>query len=80
MIQINNNHQVPNRPVRSSNAGINVKEIFDTNGGPNHQIYGSSTGAMNQGYEHVIDDDDGNSIRLTPRNQVTWSQQTNQRL
>ncbi|CAO1401711.1 unnamed protein product [Diamesa hyperborea] len=77
---INNNHQVPNRPVRSSNAGINVKEIFDTNGGPNHQIYGSSTGAMNQGYEHVIDDDDGNSIRLTPRNQVTWSQQTNQRL
>lgn len=75
---LNNNHQVPTRPVRSSNAGINIKEIFNTNGG--HQIYGTS-GAVNQGYEHV-EEDDGNSIRLTPRNQVSWSnnQTNNQRL
>lgn len=74
---LNNNHQVPTRPVRSSNAGINIKEIFNTNGV--HPIYGTS-GAVNAGYEHV-EEEDGNSIRLTPRNQVSWSQnQTNQRL
>lgn len=73
---LNNNHQIPLRPVRSSNAGINIKEIFN-NGG--HSIYGTS-GTINQGYEHV-EDEDGNSIRLTPRNQVSWSNnQTNQRL
>lgn len=74
---LNNNHQIPTRPVRSSNAGINIKEIFNTNGV--HPIYGTS-GQINQGYEHV-EDEDGNSIRLTPRNQVSWSNnQTNQRL
>lgn len=75
---LNNNHQVPTRPVRSSNAGINIKEIFNTNGV--HPIYGTS-GAVNQGYEHV-EDEDGNSIRLNPRNQVSWSnnQTNNQRL
>lgn len=70
-----NNNQVPTRPVRSSNAGINIKEIFNTNGV--HPIYGTS-GQVNQGYEHV-EDEDGNSIRLTPRNQVSFHQ-TNQRL
>jgi len=72
---------VPTRPVRSSNAGVNVKELFDLNGGPNQGIYGT-TGLVNQAYEHV-EEEDGNSIRLTPRNQnqVTWSNnQTNQRL
>jgi chitin synthase len=69
---------VPARPVRSSNVGINVKELF-ANGGPNGGLYGT-TGAINQGYEHV-EEEDGNSIRLTPRNQVQWSANTtNQRL
>lgn len=75
---LNNNHNVPLRPVRSSNAGISIKDIFGPNGGP---TYGAS-GQVNQGYEHV-EDEDGNSMRLTPRNQVTWNsgnQTSNQRL
>lgn len=72
---MNNNLQLqPPRPVRSASAGINIKEIFSQNGVPNHQIYGTS-GAVNQGYEHV-EEEDGNSIRLTPRNQVSWSNNT----
>lgn len=69
---------MPSRPVRSSNAGINVKELFNTNGGPNaHNLYGTAqvaavAGAVNQGYEHV-EEEDGNSIRLTPRNQSSWA-------
>jgi hypothetical protein len=48
-----------------------VKEIFNGNGGPN--IYGTNVaGAVNQGYEHV-EEEDGNSIRLTPRNQPSWA-------
>lgn len=76
---LNNNHQVPTRPVRSSNAGINIKEIFNTNGG--HPIYGAQSGAVNQAYE-LGEDEDGNSIRMTPRNGVSWSnnQTNNQRL
>lgn len=77
--QINNNNNLqPARPVRSASAGINIKEIFNQNGGPNHQIYGT-TAAVNQAYEHV-EEEDGNSIRLTPRNQVSWgnNNQTNQ--
>lgn len=45
------------------------------------QIYGSNGGGtINQGYEHVIDEDgDGNSLRLTTRNphQVSWGQNVN---
>lgn len=40
------------------------------------QIYGSNGGGtINQGYEHVLEDDDRNSLRLTARNpnqQVSW--------
>lgn len=70
------------RPARPSLAGsvVNIKDVFDINGGAGSQIYGSNggqiygtTGALNQGYEHVIEDDERNSIRLTPRNQVSWS-------
>ena len=45
------------------------KQIYGTNGG----------GTINQGYEHVNEDDDGNSLRLTTRNppQVTWGTNTN---
>lgn len=61
--------------MRSSNAGINVKDLFN-NGG--HQLYGTS-GQVNPGFD---EDDDGNSIRMTARNQVSWSQNqtSNQRL
>lgn len=75
-IQLNNNIQLqlPSRPIRSSNAGISVKDIFSNNGGPNHQLYGTTVaGAVNQAYEHV-EEEDGNSIRLTPRNQSSsWA-------
>ncbi|KAL7036514.1 hypothetical protein ACKWTF_008831 [Chironomus riparius] len=67
----NNNLQLPSRPVRSSNAGMSVKELFNANGAANHTIYGA-TGAVNQAYEHV-EEEDGNSIRLTPRNQSSWA-------
>jgi hypothetical protein len=50
---------------------MSVKELFNTNGGVNHTIYGA-TGAVNQAYEHV-EEEDGNSIRLTPRNQPSWA-------
>ncbi|XP_046803682.1 chitin synthase chs-2 isoform X2 [Lucilia cuprina] len=72
---LNNNGGIPNvRSGRVSNAGINIKDVFNVNGGPSEQIYGSNNGAVNQGYEHVNEDDDGNSLRLTTRNppQVTW--------
>lgn len=67
------------RPVRPSLQGsvVNIKDVFDLNGPPGSQIYGSqiygTTGNVNQGYEHVLDEDDGNSLRLKPRNPVTWS-------
>lgn len=63
------------RPVRSSNAGINVKDIFNTS----HPLYGTS-GQVNPAFN---EDEDGNSIRMTARNQASWSQNqmsNNQRL
>lgn len=69
---LNNNLGVPTRNHRVSNAGgINIKDVFDVNGGP----YGQA-GQINQAYEPVIDDDDRNSLRLTPRNQVSWTNQS----
>lgn len=53
-----------------------MKDVFDVNGGPNSQIYGTSgnVGQINQAYEPVVDDDDRNSLRLAPRShQVAWS-------
>lgn len=74
---MNNNHGQPIRPHRLSTAvPINVKDVFDVNGGPNSQIYGVSgtAGQINQAYEPVIDEDDRNSLRLAPRNhQASWS-------
>lgn len=79
---------VPRPMMRPSIAGsvINIKEVFDVNGGPGSQIYGSNggqiygtTGTVNQGYEHVLDEDDRNSLRLTPRNPTQWNN-TNGRL
>ncbi|XP_053696809.1 chitin synthase chs-2 [Sabethes cyaneus] len=66
------NNNAPARPTRISNAGVSVKDIFNVNGGPGGDIYGV-TGQVNQAYEPVIEDDDRNSLRLQPRNQVTWS-------
>lgn len=68
----NNNLGAPIRNHRTSNVGLNVKELFDNTGGPGSQIYGQ-TGQINQAYEPVVDDDDRNSLRLTPRNQVSWN-------
>lgn len=63
----------PIRPHRSSNAvPMNIKDVFDVNGGQNSQIYGTS-GQVNQAYEPVVDEDDPNSLRLAPRNQASWS-------
>uniref|UniRef100_A0A336MER8 chitin synthase n=1 Tax=Culicoides sonorensis TaxID=179676 RepID=A0A336MER8_CULSO len=73
-----------NRPMmRPSIAGsvVNIKDVFDHNGGPGSQIYGSTGGQiygttpgnLNQGYEHVLDEDDRNSLRLTPRNPAQWN-------
>ncbi|XP_030374775.1 chitin synthase chs-2 isoform X2 [Scaptodrosophila lebanonensis] len=79
---LNNNGALPNhRSGRVSNAGISIKDVFNVNGGPVEQIYGSNGGGtINQGYEHVLDEDgDRNSLRLTTRNphpQVSWSQNT----
>ncbi|TMW48229.1 hypothetical protein DOY81_006700 [Sarcophaga bullata] len=74
---LNNNGGVPNiRSGRISNAGnpilkmsLMLMQIYGSNGG----------GTINQGYEHVNEDDDGNSLRLTTRNpsQVTWGTNTN---
>lgn len=67
------------RPGRPSLAGsvVNIKDVFDLNGGPANssqiygsnggQLYGAASGTLNQGYEHVLDEDDRNSLRLTPR-------------
>ncbi|GAB0097474.1 Chitin synthase [Sergentomyia squamirostris] len=79
---MNNNLGVPPpvRSLRTSNAGINVKDVFDVNGGPAQPIYGTTTGQVNQAYEPVIDEEDRNSLRLTPRNQVSWSNSTDRRL
>lgn len=68
----------PVRTHRTSNAGPkNIKDVFDVNGGPNSQIYGTSggdRGHVNQAYEPVVEDDNRNSLRLAPRNhQVSWS-------
>lgn len=66
---------VPPRNHRVSNAGgISIKDVFDVNGGPHAPIYGPA-GQINQAYEPVTDDDDRNSLRLTPRNQVSWTNQ-----
>lgn len=73
---LNNNLGAPVRNHRVSNAGgINIKDVFDVNGGP----YGVA-GQINQGYEPVVDDDDRNSLRLTPRNQVSWTNNQNGRM
>ncbi|XP_055676574.1 chitin synthase chs-2 isoform X1 [Lutzomyia longipalpis] len=78
---MNNNLGVPPvRNLRTSNAGINVKDVFDANGGPAQAIYGTTTGQVNQAYEPVIDEEDRNSLRLTPRNQVSWTNSTDRRL
>lgn len=66
------------RPHRSSTAvPMNIKDVFDVNGGPNAQIYGVSgnAGQINQAYEPVVEDDDRNSLRLAPRNHQpgAWS-------
>lgn len=63
------------RTHRASNAiPINIKDVFDVNGGPNSQIYGTreSPGHINQSYEHVVDEDDRNSLRLATRN-LQWN-------
>lgn len=60
----------------SNAVPMNIKDVFDVNGGPNSQIYGTSgnPGHVNQAYEPVVEDDDRNSLRLAPRNhQVSWS-------
>ncbi|ETN60018.1 chitin synthase [Anopheles darlingi] len=75
----NGTNNGPARPTRTSNAGVSVKDIFNVNGGPGGDIYGV-TGQVNQAYEPVIEDDDRNSLRLQPRNQVTWSNGSNPRL
>lgn len=70
---MNTNHGQPMRPHRVSSAvPINVKDVFDVNGGPNSQIYGVSGGVghINQAYEPVVDEDDRNSLRLSPRNHL----------
>jgi chitin synthase len=76
---LNNNKNVPPVRTRISNAGMNVKDVFDVNGGPNG-IYGTS-GNVNQAYEPVVEED-RNSLRMQPRNnsQVSWSQSTDRRL
>ncbi|XP_075147009.1 hyaluronan synthase-like protein kkv isoform X1 [Haematobia irritans] len=78
---LNNNGGIPNaRSGRISNAGISIKDVFNVNGGPGEQIYGSNGGGtINQGYEHVTEEDDVNSLRLTTRNppQVTWGTNSN---
>lgn len=76
--QISPNHGVPPpmRAHRASNAvPMNIKDVFDVDGGPNSQIYGTrdSPGQINQAYEHVVDDADRNSLRLAPRNLQGWS-------
>lgn len=65
---LNNNLGLPTRNPRTSNAGISIKDVFDPNGGPTSQIYGQ-TGQANIAYE----DEDRNSLRLNPRNQVSWN-------
>lgn len=64
----------PMRTHRSSSAvPVNIKDVFDVNGGPNSQIYGAP-GQINQAYEPVVDEDDRNSLRLAQRShQASWS-------
>lgn len=55
---------------------MSIRDVFDVNGGPNSQIYGTTgnVGHINQAYEPVVEDDGRNSLRLTPRNhQAGWS-------
>lgn len=54
---------------------MNIKDVFDVNGGPNSQIYGTreSPGQINQAYEPVVDEDDRNSLRLATRSHPAWS-------
>lgn len=69
---LNNNLGLPIRNVRTSNAGMSIKDVFDPNGGPTSQIYGQA-GQANLAYEQGIDDDVQSSLRMNPRNQVSWS-------
>lgn len=74
-LQVNNN-QGGIRTHRSSNAApINIKDVFDVNGGPNSSIYGQSVvGHVNQAYEPSVEDIERNSLRMSPRNhQASWS-------
>lgn len=66
--------------MRSSNAGMSVKDVFDPNGGlppaAAAAIYGhtaATAGQSNLAYEPISDDEGRNSLRLNPRNQVSWS-------
>lgn len=72
---MNNNAGLPLRPLRVSNAGVSVKDVFDANGGPAQSVYGQ-TGQLNQAYEPVIDEEDSTSLRLAPREHVSWSTKT----
>jgi len=60
---VNNNiGGIPVRSMRTSNAGISVKDVFtDPNGGQ-----------VNRGYDAALDDEDTNSLRLQSRPQVTF--------
>ncbi|KAL9891261.1 hyaluronan synthase-like protein kkv isoform 2-T2 [Glossina fuscipes fuscipes] len=75
---LNNNGGIPNH--RSGRISIaSAKDVFNVNGLPSEQIYGSNGGGtINQGYEHVNEEDDANSLRLTTRtpNHVTWGNNT----
>lgn len=76
---LNNNLGLPVRNMRTSNAGMSVKDVFDPNGGlpasAAAQIYGhtAAAGQSNLAYEPISDDEGRNSLRLNPRNQVSWS-------
>lgn len=77
-VVVNNNLGLPVRNTRTSNAGISVKDVFDPNGGPAgssasnvSQIYGVTSGIVGQ-TNVSYEDDDGNTMHMSPRNQVSW--------
>lgn len=91
----NNNLGVPVRNTRTSNAGISVKDVFDPNGGqptPSAvQLYGGGAvggapigavgavgggGQTNLSYEH----EDGDAMHMSPRSQVSWSNNVSGRM
>lgn len=67
---------LPARNARVSNAGINIQNVFNPNGGLStgaSQIYGPA-GQANGAYEAEGGSADGNTLRMNPRvNQVSWS-------